>query len=103
MDVKPFVKLFTVRSAFWLKFACDRFCKVQTFRPFPITSLRLSSRKHSNTSKHVFSNYVNYPLGHAVARRTQAAFYVGYAEDLRRGFRQLAAYWRTIVVVGALF
>ena len=23
--------------------------------------------------------------------------YVGYAEDLRRGFRKLAAYWRTIV------
>ena len=28
----------------------------------------------------------------------QAALYVGYTEDLRRVFRKLAAYWRTIEV-----
>ena len=31
----------------------------------------------------------------------QAAFYVGYAEDLRRGFPNRSAYWRTIVIFGA--
>ena len=30
-----------------------------------------------------------------------AAFYVGYAEDLRRGFPNRSAYWRTIVIFGA--
>ena len=30
----------------------------------------------------------------------QAAFHVGYAEDLWRGFEERSAYWRTIEVVG---
>ena len=30
----------------------------------------------------------------------QAAFHVGYAEDLRRGLEESSAYWRTIEVVG---
>ena len=30
----------------------------------------------------------------------QAAFYVGYAEDLRIGFRNRSAHWCTIVVFG---
>ena len=33
--------------------------------------------------------------------RYQAAFYVGYAEDLRRGFPNRSAYWHTIVIFGA--
>ena len=32
---------------------------------------------------------------------SQAAFYAGYAEDLRRGFPNRSAYWRTIVIFGA--
>ena len=33
--------------------------------------------------------------------QSQAAFYVGYPEDLRRGFPNRLAYWRTIVIFGA--
>ena len=35
-----------------------------------------------------------------VLPQDQAPFHVGYAEDLRRGFEERSAYWRTIEVVG---
>ena len=38
--------------------------------------------------------------GRVAKRSTQAAFCVRFPEDLRRGFPNRSAYWRTIVVFG---